>query len=117
MGPYKIIQQINPVSYKLLLPYMSVYPVFHVSHIRPATSGPLDKGMVSPTPPEAIEIEGTPVYRVHRLPPLGTSSQTPESATENWPMERPHSIMERVAISVAPSGAGCREGNSVTSEF
>lgn len=55
MGPYKI----NSVTYKLQLPsHMHVSPVFHVSHLRPATPCLLDKGMVSPVTPGAIDIRG-----------------------------------------------------------
>ena len=38
-GPYKIIEQINPVSFRLDLPsQLPIHPVFHVSLLEPATT-------------------------------------------------------------------------------
>ena len=48
-GPYIIIQQINPVAYKLTLPPESrLHPVFHVSQLKPVVGNP-DRVLPLPT--------------------------------------------------------------------
>uniref|UniRef100_A0AAY4CXQ7 Integrase catalytic domain-containing protein n=1 Tax=Denticeps clupeoides TaxID=299321 RepID=A0AAY4CXQ7_9TELE len=52
VGPFVILKQVNPVSFKLQLPsHMKVSPVFHVSLLKPVTPGPLDEGEATPTLP------------------------------------------------------------------
>lgn len=41
--------------------------MFHVSLFRPVVPGPLDHGEVEHTMPAAVEVEGTPRFRVHCL--------------------------------------------------
>ena len=46
---------------------MHINPVFHISLLRPVVRGLLDKGTSEPSLPGAVEIEGTPVFKVTRL--------------------------------------------------
>ncbi|KAI4902871.1 hypothetical protein NFI96_000375 [Prochilodus magdalenae] len=68
IGPFKIIEKINEVTYKLdLPPHYRVCSSFHVSLLKPVVSGPLDEGLPTATPPPLAIAEGAPVYAVHRL--------------------------------------------------
>ncbi|XP_066356943.1 uncharacterized protein [Miscanthus floridulus] len=50
-GPYRIVDEIGDVAYRLLLPQdSSVHPVFHVSLLKPAPS-PSSPNTVAATPP------------------------------------------------------------------
>lgn len=58
IGPSQIQKIINPV--KLSLPSsMQIHPVFHVSHIKPVSSSPLQPP--STPPPAPLIIDSTPV--------------------------------------------------------
>jgi len=78
IGPFTVIQKVNPVAFKLALPVTmaSVHPVFHVSMLKPYQAS----GSVQPPPP-IIDDEGDLVYFVesildHRLKKHGRKSMT-----------------------------------------
>jgi hypothetical protein len=64
LGPFKIIEQINPVAFKLELPeaMKRVHPVFHASLLKPYHSN----GPVQPPPPIVLE-DGDILFGVERL--------------------------------------------------
>lgn len=68
IGPFQILKQINKVTYRLDLPKHSrIAPSFHVSLLKPVTPGPLATVVPEDSPPEPLEIEGRPAYRVHEI--------------------------------------------------
>jgi hypothetical protein len=64
VGPFTVIQRVGKVAYRLELPHewARVHPVFHVSLIKPYTSG---TGML--LPPLPILIDGAEYYRIDRI--------------------------------------------------
>uniref|UniRef100_A0A3B1KK37 Gypsy retrotransposon integrase-like protein 1 n=1 Tax=Astyanax mexicanus TaxID=7994 RepID=A0A3B1KK37_ASTMX len=68
VGPFRILQRINNVTYKLLLPRnYRVSPSFHVSLLRPVIPGPLDDASPLSSPPPALDIDGSPAYKVNTI--------------------------------------------------
>ena len=66
LGPYKIIEQINELAYKLQLPEsMHIHPVFHASLLYPAPKDTIE-GRI-PTQPEPIEVEREEEYEVEKI--------------------------------------------------
>jgi hypothetical protein len=103
IGPYKILEKRNPVAYKVDIPYEmvvnKVYPVYHVSKLKPAFTSTLQpppeptalpaEVLEQPTreyPVHAIlkrEIRGGVVkYRVCWGPPYGPADDSWENADE-----------------------------------
>ena len=66
IGPFRIVQKINPVTYRLQLPRtLRINPSFHVSLLRPLLSSPLAP---APRPPPTPRIVGgQPAFTVRRL--------------------------------------------------
>ena len=63
IGPFKVVQVVGPVAYKLEMnPGWRVHPVFHVSLLEPYKSD----GRVQPPPPP-IEVEGALEYEVESI--------------------------------------------------
>ncbi|KAL0157403.1 hypothetical protein M9458_048649 [Cirrhinus mrigala] len=70
VGPFKIIKQITPVSFRLDLPAeYRVSPTFHVSLFKPAGNpeGVEDLDETAPQGPPPVVIGGEEVYRVNTL--------------------------------------------------
>ncbi len=77
VGPYKILRQITPVSFRLALPrHLRISPTFHVSLLKPATPPTEEERGDSSRPSsqsnavqtsQAIVVEGEEAYHVHQL--------------------------------------------------
>ncbi|KAJ8374999.1 hypothetical protein SKAU_G00055790 [Synaphobranchus kaupii] len=66
IGPFPIICLVNPVSVKLSLPAsLKVYPVFHVSQVKPVSSSPLSTPTIPPPPVRVVD--NAPAYTVNRV--------------------------------------------------
>jgi hypothetical protein len=75
IGPYKVIEVVSPVAYKLELPEtLKIHPVFHVSLLQPYQDPSVfpDREIVIPPPPVTIaneieyEVEKILDHRRHR---------------------------------------------------
>ncbi|KAL0164219.1 hypothetical protein M9458_039972, partial [Cirrhinus mrigala] len=70
VGPFKIVKQITPVSFRLELPpEYRISPTFHVSLLKPAgpPEGEEDLDETAPQGPPPILIDGKEVYRVNTI--------------------------------------------------
>lgn len=66
LGPFEIIQQINPVAFKLQLPvHFLIHPVFHVSLLEKYTPAHEPGRRMKVFPPDIIE--NTPEYEVEKI--------------------------------------------------
>ncbi len=68
VGPFTILEQVNPVTYKLQLPAQyKIHPTFHVSLLKPYfPSVSPEPGLVEEPPLPLIIDEGA-IYRVHEI--------------------------------------------------
>lgn len=61
-----MLQQINPVTYKLLLPSrLTIHSTFH--GLKCLNPGPLDEGETHNQPPEPRIIDNHPAYTIHHF--------------------------------------------------
>ncbi|KAK1798203.1 hypothetical protein P4O66_000696 [Electrophorus voltai] len=68
ISPFKVLQQVNPVSYKLQLPpRYRMNPTFHVSLLKPVHYSPLSAATTPINPPAPVEIDGEPAYAICAL--------------------------------------------------
>ncbi|CAO2169811.1 unnamed protein product [Urochloa humidicola] len=86
-GPYKIIEKVGSVAYKLLLPpSSSIHPVFHVSQLKAA---PPSDNQVLPIVPSDIDLPRIPEMVLHRR--MITRGLKPVKQIlvkwSNWPLE------------------------------
>ena len=64
LGPFKVLEQIGDLDYKLELPHwLKVHPVFHVNRLSPWH----DQGVDQPLPPKPVEITGEEEYEVEDI--------------------------------------------------
>ena len=64
LGPFRIIEQVNPMVYRLELPdsKRSIHPIFHTSVLWQYCTGP---GLIRPPPP--VELDSELEYEVKRI--------------------------------------------------
>ena len=69
IGPYRVLQQVSPVAYKLELPEsLKVHPVFHVSLLRPYEDpASIPNRPKPPTPPPPVTINNESEYEAEKL--------------------------------------------------
>ncbi len=67
VGPFKILKQINEVTYQLELPAnYRISPSFHVSLLKPVHNN-ADPNPEPHEPPLPLDIDGSPAYKVNML--------------------------------------------------
>ncbi len=67
VGPFKIIKQMNEVTYQLELPTnYRISPSFHVSLLKPVHPD-ADPNAENQEPPPPLDIDGSPAYKVNEL--------------------------------------------------
>ena len=64
-GPFKIIEVVSPLAYKLELPpTLKIHPVIHAAYLKPYHESQVYKGRTPTRPPP---IDGEDVYLVERI--------------------------------------------------
>uniref|UniRef100_A0A3B1KEA5 Gypsy retrotransposon integrase-like protein 1 n=1 Tax=Astyanax mexicanus TaxID=7994 RepID=A0A3B1KEA5_ASTMX len=68
IGPFRVLSQVNEVTYKLELPAQyKVNNAFHVSLLKPLVPGPLAEGAPADVPPTAVEGEDSTTYAIREV--------------------------------------------------
>jgi len=67
LGPYKIIAQLSPQSFtlRLLDTMRAIYPMFHISMLKPATPNTFQQCFEPP--PAPVIIDGEPEYEISKI--------------------------------------------------
>jgi hypothetical protein len=66
LGPFKILDQVGKVSFRLQLPpSMKIHNVFHASLLEPAVSNPFSNRVIPPPP--VVEVDGQDEYEVEEI--------------------------------------------------
>ena len=66
LGPFKVIGQINPVTYRLQLPNtIKIHNVFHVSLLEPYNANTIKGRHVTPLPP--VQVDNEVEYEVNKI--------------------------------------------------
>lgn len=69
LGPFRVEEVVNPVSYRLKLPHelQLIYDTFHTNLLRPAPQDPLPGQFNPPPPPITIDTQGEVLYAVEKI--------------------------------------------------
>lgn len=69
IGPFRIEEIVNSVSYRLKLPYelQLIHDTFHTNLLRPAPQDPLPGQFNPPPPPITIDAQGEALYAVEKI--------------------------------------------------
>ena len=68
VGPFKVIERIGRLAYRLQLPdNMRIHPVISIAHLEPSTDPALDPYYRHRSPPPAVTVEGEIEYEIDRL--------------------------------------------------
>ena len=69
LGPFRVEEVVNPVSYRLRLPHelQSIHDTFHTNLLRPAPRDPLPRQFNPPLPPITIDTQGEVLYTVEKI--------------------------------------------------
>jgi hypothetical protein len=69
LGPFRVEEVVNPVSYRLKLPHelQLIHDTFHTNLLRPAPRDPLPGQFNPPPPPITIDTQGEVLYAVEKI--------------------------------------------------